>query len=143
MSDRPDAAPGARQEPPTGGRRGAPEVLVIDDDSDLCAIVSARLESAGHDVRCAFSAHEGYAAIRWRRPDVIVVDVKMESDSAGLDLVQRLRDEPATRDLAIVLVSGAPLPPGHGADRFLLKPVAFPLLAQAIAEIMEERANRD
>lgn len=120
---------------------GARSVVVIDDDPDFCNVVSAQLEQQGYDVRCALSAQEGRRAIRAHRPDLVLLDIRMETQSAGLELAHDLREETDTRDLPIVLVSGFEPPPEHGADRFLKKPVRFSLLSKTIDEVMKERAE--
>jgi len=90
----------------------------------------------------AFTAEDGQHAIRDVRPDVVVVDIGMETESAGLDLAKGLRTHPSTRDLPIVLVSGTTIPHEHSADRFLEKPLQFSLLRKTINEALAERANR-
>jgi len=115
---------------------GARSVLVIDDDPDFNFAVSAQLEHEGYDVRSAYSASEGRQAIAGHRPDLVLLDIKMETETAGLDLLNALRSDPATRDLPIVIVSGASVPADHGADTFLNKPVQFSLLSQTVAETM-------
>ncbi|MFB3882366.1 MAG: formate/nitrite family transporter [Armatimonadota bacterium] len=114
---------------------GARSVLVVDDDADFNFAVSTQLQHDGYDVRSAFSAHEARQAIAELRPDVVLLDVRMETDSAGVELVGSLRSDPATRNLPIILVSGAVEPTGHAADRFLSKPIEFSLLTKAVAEM--------
>jgi formate transporter len=136
----PAAAPKATAE---GLPVGARSVLIIDDDPDFCEVVSAHLQQEGYDVRCAFSAAEGRRAIQDLRPDAAVLDIRMETESAGLDLARALREDPETRTLPIVLVSGAAVPSEHAADRFLKKPLQFSLLRKTIEEVMGERRERD
>jgi formate transporter len=119
---------------------GARGVLIVDDDPDFCEAVSMHLGQEGYDCRCAYSAEEGRTAIADLRPDLILLDIKMETDSAGLELAKQLRADPATKDIAVVLVSGASVPSEHAADRFLRKPVQFSLLRKAIEEVMQEHA---
>ena len=121
---------------------GARSVLVIDDDPEFCDVVSAHLVKEGYDAGCAFSAQEGRRAIADYRPDLVLLDIKMETEEAGIELARSLRAEAATRDLPIVLVSGVEAPPAHEADRFLRKPVRFSLLRQTIDEVMSERGKR-
>ena len=125
---------------PEGLPIGARSVLIVDDDPDFCEVVSAHLGQEGYDCRCAYSAQEGRAAIADLRPDLILLDIRMETDSAGIELAKQLRADPATRDIAIVLVSGAAAPSEHAADRFLKKPVQFSVLRKAIEEVMNEHA---
>jgi len=78
----PDAAPGA----PLGGLR----VLVVDDDPDSNAVVSALLVSCGAEVQTAVSAPDALeVAGRWQ-PDVVVSDIAMPGED-GCTLLRQLR----------------------------------------------------
>jgi len=134
-----EAAPEAT---PEGLPVGARSVLIIDDDPDFCDVVSTHLAQEGYDVRCAFSAREGRRAVADLRPDAVVLDVRMETESAGLDLARALREDAETRSLPIVLVSGAVAPAEHAADRFLKKPFQFSLLRDTIDEVLKGARDR-
>lgn len=78
------------------------KVLLIDDDKDLCTSLAAVLEKNGYAVTCAHSAVEGRKAALAQKPDAIVTDVLMETDTAGFELVYQIRDErPDSRYAAI------------------------------------------
>jgi len=115
---------------------GARSLLVIDDDPDFCEAVCAYLQKYGYDVRCASSAREGRQAIHDLRPDLVLLDVKMETESAGLELAKELRADPATRNLPIVLVSGLAAPGEQAADHFRRKPVQFSVLRKTLDSVM-------
>lgn len=80
-------------------------ILVIDDDADLVESTSALLKAQGYDVAGALGAAEGRKAIRDWRPDLVVLDIMMETDAAGFDLAYALKEDPATRPLPIVILS--------------------------------------
>lgn len=80
-------------------------ILVIDDDADLVESTSALLKAQGYDVSGALGAAEGRKAIRDWRPDLVVLDIMMETDAAGFDLAYALKEDPATRRLPIVILS--------------------------------------
>jgi response regulator RpfG family c-di-GMP phosphodiesterase len=112
-------------------------LLLVDDDAGLRALLRATFETfditadEAHDVRSA------ERRIRRARPDVIVLDVMMPGES-GLDLCRRLKADPATRDIGVVLLSGSE-GSGHvamdaaGADAFVQKPFS-PLELLAVAD---------
>ncbi len=81
------------------------KILVIDDDADLVESTSALLAAQGYEVSSALGAAEGRQAIRKQRPDLIVLDIMMETDTAGFDLAYALKEDPATRTLPIVILS--------------------------------------
>jgi DNA-binding response OmpR family regulator len=58
-------------------------ILMIDDDSDIVQAARIPLEAAGHEFRSAPSGEEGLRLVREIRPDLIILDVMMESYTAG------------------------------------------------------------
>lgn len=74
-------------------------ILVVDDDSSLRILYTKELSDEGYDVESASSGKEALAAIAARRPDVVVLDIKME----GMDGLSVL-DEIMKRDKTIPVV---------------------------------------
>lgn len=102
------------------------DVLVVEDDSTVSAIVCAALEQAGYRVRSASSCVAARAALKSRPPNVLVVDVGLP-DGNGLDLVRDLRPQ-ARGGPAVVVLSGFRQQRtvlaafDAGADDFMTKP---------------------
>jgi CheY-like chemotaxis protein len=67
-------------------------ILMIDDDSDIVEAVRIPLEAAGHEFHSAPSGAEGLRLIRAILPDLIILDVMMESYTAGFHVSLSLRD---------------------------------------------------
>jgi CheY-like chemotaxis protein len=89
-------------------------ILVIDDDPDFRASTATLLEAYGYRVSTALSGKQGLDALRREPPDLVVVDVMMESDGAGYEVNQAVkygRDFDALRHIPIVMVSSIPLEP--------------------------------
>jgi response regulator RpfG family c-di-GMP phosphodiesterase len=112
-------------------------LLLVDDDVGLRSLLRATFEVVDIDVEEAENAAEALSAIRGRRPDVIVLDVQMPGQS-GLELCRMLKDDPRTRDIGIVVLTGSEGGTSSaaievGADAFLLKPFS-PLELLAIVE---------
>jgi response regulator RpfG family c-di-GMP phosphodiesterase len=111
--------------------------LLVDDDPGLRALLRATFEVVDMEVAEAESAEEAAAYVERDRPDVVVLDVKMPGQG-GLAYCRELKDNPATSDIQIVLLTGSN---GSGdidwracgADAFLLKPFS-PLELLAIVE---------
>jgi DNA-binding response OmpR family regulator len=80
-------------------------ILVIDDDADMVASTSAVLAARGFAVSGAADATAGRKAIRDHRPDLVILDIMMETDAAGFDLAYALKEDPTTRSLPIVILS--------------------------------------
>ena len=74
-------------------------ILVVDDDNSLRILYTKELRDEGYDVESASSGVEALAAIAARRPDVVVLDIKME----GMDGLSVL-DEIMKRDKTIPVI---------------------------------------
>lgn len=85
-----------------------PKVLVIDDDQDFRASLRSLLESQGYEVLEAPTGHEGLRQMLEHSPDVILLDVMMESTVEGYGVTHslRYREEYARlRNVPIIMVS--------------------------------------
>jgi CheY-like chemotaxis protein len=87
------------------------KILVIDDDPDTVTAVRLSLESAGHQVRDARSGEQGIEAIKAERPDLIILDVMMETQTAGFQVALKLHSPDPTsefieyRDIPILMLT--------------------------------------
>lgn len=79
-------------------------VMVIDDDLDFIGELKESLVLSGYSVSAADAATAMRKVARIR-PDVILLDLKMEAVS-GLDILERLRARVETRDIPVVVISG-------------------------------------
>lgn len=115
-------------------------VLVVDDDALTIEILRTILDLEDFDVRTATDGAAALAAIEAERPDVVVLDVMMPNMS-GLEVCERLRAEPETKDLPIILLTArdgeADRRDGlaSGADAYLTKPFSPLKLIEIITRI--------
>jgi response regulator RpfG family c-di-GMP phosphodiesterase len=112
-------------------------LLLVDDDAGFRSLLRATFEVVDIEVEEAGNAAEALSAIVGRPPDVVVLDVQMPGQS-GLELCRALKDDPRTREIGIVLLTGSEGGTSDaaievGADAFLLKPFS-PLELLAIVE---------
>jgi response regulator RpfG family c-di-GMP phosphodiesterase len=114
----------------------AVRILLVDDDAGLRALLRTTFEAVDVELEEASNAESAAAAVRRRRPDVIVLDVRMPGMD-GLAFCRSLKADEATRDIGIVLLSGDSGTPAEarsaGADAFLRKPFS-PLELLAVVE---------
>jgi len=82
----------------------APLVVVADDDEDILMLVRATLSSGGYQVEVARNGDAALALVQERRPAAVVLDIAMPGLD-GLEVLTKLREDPATRDLPVVLLS--------------------------------------
>jgi DNA-binding response OmpR family regulator len=116
-------------------------VVVADDDEDILSLVSLRLQRLGYRVREAQDGAEALAAIADERPDVLVLDAMMPRVD-GYETIRRLRADPATASLPVILLSArarsadAAAGLDAGADIYLSKPFRSEELAAAISQLL-------
>ncbi len=82
------------------------KVLIVDDDKDQVAVTRELLESKGFDVAAAHSGDEGRKAALAEAPDVVILDVMMETDTAGFHVARWLREQDATKSIPIIMLTG-------------------------------------
>jgi two-component system OmpR family response regulator len=108
---------------------GAGRLLVVDDEANICALLSATLRLTGFEVRVAGSGQEALAAAAEFEPDLVVLDV-MLPDLDGFEVAQRLRatGQPpvpvlflTARDAVEDRISGLTI----GADDYVTKPFSL------------------
>ena len=79
-------------------------VLVVDDDQVFVEAVSAVLESRFR-VMTAASGNEALARIAEERPDLVLLDVMMDHLSEGFEVARRLKEDPVTREIAVIMLT--------------------------------------
>jgi CheY-like chemotaxis protein len=111
-------------------------VLVVDDDESTCDALQRLLSRMGYTATTAHSGREALDVAETIRPDVIVLDWMMP-EMDGLEVLRRLRETPATKDVPVLLYSAVDNPDliGEaeklGAQKCLLKSGGFyPLYEQ-------------
>jgi adenylate cyclase len=104
------------------------KILVVDDTPGNVKLLTDLLTVKGYDVATAASGHEALARIEADCPDLVLLDIMMPGMN-GYEVCQRIRQNPATEILPVVMVTA--LDPSQertkgieaGADDFLGKPV--------------------
>ena len=81
------------------------QVLVVDDDPDRLRLTSKLLAQAGHEILTASTGEEALARARAERPELVVLDVALPGVN-GLEVWRRLRADPDTTDVSVILVPG-------------------------------------
>ncbi len=113
-------------------------ILIADDEPNIVLSLEFLLQEAGYRTEVARDGQEALDAVARHVPDLILLDVMMPRMS-GFDVCQRIRENPAWRDIRVVMLSakgreveihkGLAL----GADAYVTKPFAIKDLMAEVA----------
>jgi CheY-like chemotaxis protein len=121
---------------PRPGRTGLPpKVLIVDDDPDFHTTVHSFLEAAGYSTVSAYSEREGLELARREKPDIILLDIIMQTTTDGFEFCREAKRDPSIKHTPILGISaiekviGVHYPPDFDpglfpVDGYLSKPVA-------------------
>ena len=123
-------------------------VLVVDDEPSNRELLIAILEAEGLEVRVAEDGTSGMAQVTAFNPDLILLDINMPGPS-GLDVCCKLKSDPDTRLVPIVLVTGLSAVEDRvrglqcGADDFLTKPIERSELVARVRSLISLKSFTD
>jgi DNA-binding response OmpR family regulator len=117
-------------------------VLLVDDDVAILLTMKAVLEMSGFDVETAASAREARSKIKLHEYQMVMTDMRMESDAAGREVIQAART--AAYHPAVALLTAFPEDDWSemGADQMLVKPMQTAILVKQIEALLEGHAAK-
>ncbi len=120
------------------------KILLVDDEVAVLLTLKAVLEISGFDVDTAASAKEGRSKIKTREYQMVITDMRMESDVAGRDVILAARTAPYHP--AVALLTAFPVGDEDwaemGADKMLLKPTKTRELLADIEKLLASHAAK-
>ena len=122
-----------------------PLILAADDDGDILALVSFRLGRAGYSVITAEDGLEALALARERKPDLLILDVRMPK-MTGLEVVSSLREEEGLNGVPVLLLTASVQDESvkrgfdAGANDYIKKPFSPEELASRVQAILAGRS---
>jgi CheY-like chemotaxis protein len=119
------------------------KILIIDDDIDLVEAMRLTLEKEGYEVVDAQDGKKGLEEIAREKPDLILLDVMMETQDEGFHIAYQIRNNPQMSDLPIIMLTAVGQETGFSFDKdkdedflpvneFLEKPVNPDFLLEKI-----------
>jgi len=121
------------------------KILIVDDDPDFLNATKLLMEHEGHLVDCSTGGKQGFENVLESNPDLVILDVMMESVLEGLSVSRKMHQNPETSDIPIVMVSSiaqtdyASLFPTDEyiyIDAYLNKPVDPTMLVKKVRRIL-------
>ena len=119
----------------------ADRILVVDDEADIVALVAYHMLKAGYRVSTAANGSDALVAAKTERPALVVLDLMLPGMS-GYDVLEQLRAEPSTRNVAVLMLSARREEQDRirglalGADDYLTKPFSPQELVLRVGAIL-------
>ena len=82
------------------------KIIVVDDNHDLLFTMETFLTRNGFEVLTADDGQKGLDLIKEIHPDLILLDIMMETTYSGLDVCKGVRSDPNLKDIPIIGISG-------------------------------------
>ncbi len=121
-----------------------PRILIADDNMQGVELLEAYLSASGYDLRTASDGEQTLQQVAAWQPDLILLDIMMPRLS-GFEVCKRLRADPATRDVAVLMVTALDQSSDMeravevGADDFLSKPIKKSELLLRVRSLLRSR----
>ena len=119
-------------------------ILLVDDEVAVLLTLKAVLEISGFDVDTAASAREGVSKIHTREYQMLITDMRMEHDVAGVEVIKAARA--AAYHPAVALLTAFPVAEEDwqemGADQLLVKPMHTRILLQQIEDLIASHERK-
>ncbi len=119
-------------------------ILIVDDDRNVCELVAFKFESLGFAVRTAADGESAVASALDDPPDLVLLETMIPALS-GFEVCRRLRREPVTADLPILMLSARTherdVERGFavGADDYVAKPFSPRELVSRVEAVLARR----
>ena len=119
-----------------------PRLVLVDEDAAARRMMRRVLERRGYVVLEAAHGRSGLELVRSELPAAVLLDLRMPGELSGVDVATRLRSDPATAAVPIIVVSASThldartLVEQVDCDAFVEKPVDFDELERVLAELI-------
>jgi CheY-like chemotaxis protein len=118
-------------------------VLIVEDQPDIRKLIRMTLEFEAYEIHEAADGALGLNLARATQPDIVLLDVMMPGELDGLQVCHRLKNDPATRHIKVVLLTARGQARDReagqqaGADEYLVKPFSPLQLIDTIDRLLE------
>jgi len=124
-----------------------PKILVADDDPDFVETIRMILQAHGYDVASAASGSQALEAMRSAPPDLVLLDVMMETVLDGVSVSHEMHADPQLKEIPVILISSIASSPQAGAfptdeyipvNAWMAKPLNPDRLLAKVAELLQQ-----
>jgi len=125
---------------------GTTKILIVEDDRSLAEVLSYNLAQAGYEVLTAHDGQQGLRQAQVSVPDVLILDLMLPVVD-GLEVCRRLRADPATRDVSILMLTAKAEEMDQvvgfsvGADDYVTKPFSVKVLIERVRALERRRST--
>jgi CheY-like chemotaxis protein len=133
--------------PPGPNPSAAPRILIADDNPQGVELLEAYLSEGDYEIRTAADGEETLARVRDWHPELILLDIMMPKIS-GFEVCKRVRANPKTRDIAVLMVTALDQPSDidraveAGTDDFVTKPILKSALLLRVRSLLKARQSK-
>ena len=132
-----------------GAIRPGTKILIVEDNSAFRKMVKTVLEEEGFAIVEAENPEEAPNLAKTHQPNLILMDVVL-GESSGIELCQKLKAQPYTSSIPVILLSGAQTDEEfqlqgfeEGADDYILKPISNELLVAKVRAVLRRYASAE
>jgi DNA-binding response OmpR family regulator len=124
-----------------------PRILIADDDPQAAELMEAYMTDQGYDLAIAVDGEQTLKLLTEWSPDVVLLDVMMPRIS-GFEVCKRLRADPATRDVAVLMITALDQASDidraveAGTDDFVSKPINKKEVLHRVRALLKTRQHK-
>lgn len=116
-------------------------ILIVDDDPQVHKMLSTVLSPKGFSVDSALEARSAWDKMQLHKPDLVILDIMMP-DTSGIELCQKIREQPALKSVLILMLSAKDTQSDrikglqYGANDYVTKPFHVSTLVHKIEHML-------
>ncbi|MEW4561577.1 response regulator [Bremerella sp. JC770] len=124
------------------------KILIVEDDRALADVLAYNVRQAGYEVLSAYDGQDGLTQAQVKTPDMVILDLMLPVVD-GLEVCRRLRADPATKDVMVLMLTAKAEESDQligfslGADDYVTKPFSVKVLLERIKALERRRRGTE